>query len=382
MKKKYFILSILCVIFISLNLRAPITTIGPIVNELIKEFNLTNTQIGILSSIPLFCFFIFSLIAPLFQAIKSIFIALFILALGLLLRIAYDVNTLMLGSVFIGIAIAILNVLMPSFIKSKFKDSTKIMPLYGLFLSISSLIGVFGYYLLTLIKVKGVLVFWIIFTIAAFIVFLPFIKNNRLKRKYDKKQNSNFLSIFKNKKAWIITLFMGLQSCVFYTVISFYPSILEYKLHSSQYATLLTLIFQFVALFSAYYVPLFANKSKNQSLFLSLVCFCNIIAFTLCLFSSNLFLLGLSAILFSIPVGGIFAVALSMIASKTKDVQSTIYLSSMAQSFGYLIAAIGPIIFGYLKDLSSNFNLSIIFMLIISTLLLIFSKLSSKISFI
>lgn len=382
MKKKHFVISILCVILISLNLRAPITTIGPIVNELIKEFNLTNTQIGILSSIPLFCFFIFSLIAPLFQATRSILIALFILTLGLILRIAYNTHTLMLGSVFIGSAIAVLNVLMPSFIKSKFKNNTKIMPLYGLFLSISSLIGIFGYYLLTLIKVKGVLVFWIIFSIAALIAFLPFVKNNRLKRKYKRKQNSNFTAIFKNKKAWIITLFMGLQSCVFYTVISFYPSILEYKLHSSKHATFLTLIFQFIALFSAYYVPLFANKSKNQTLLLSLVCFCNIAAFMLCLFSSNLFLLSLSAVLFSIPVGGIFAVALGMIANKTKDIQSTIYLSSMAQSFGYLIAAIGPIIFGYLKDLSSNFNLSIIFMIIISILLLIFSKLSSKIRFI
>lgn len=381
MRKNYFLISILCVIFISLNLRAPITAIGPIVDNIMSFYDLNSTQIGILSALPLFCFFIFSLIAPILPNTKAMFYAIILIMFGLFARAFFNTFFLFFGTILIGLGIAILNVLMPSFIKNHFKNIGKIMALYGMFLSISSLIGVFGHYLIYYIGLSGALFCWIIFAIIAFFCYLPFIKNHRLNR-YSKTQNfSDFLSIFKNKNAWIITAFMGLQSCVFYTIITWYPSILAISMSEND-ATNIVILFQFCAMFSAYFIPNKMTQVKSKTIFLIFVCMSNIIAFFICLLSSNIYILIISALLFSIPVGGIFGVALTMIALKSKDTKTTIYLSSMSQSVGYLIAAIGPIIFGYFKDITNSFDFSIIFMIIISILLLIFSLLSNKISYI
>lgn len=381
MKKNYFLISILCVIFISLNLRAPITAIGPLVDKIMLSYELNSTQIGILSSLPLLCFFIFSLIAPILPNTKAIFSAIILIIIGLFTRAFFNTFFLFFGTILIGLGIAILNVLMPSFIKNNFKNIGKIMAIYGMILSVSSLIGVFGHYLAEYIGLSGTLFCWVVFAIIALFCYLPFIKNNRLNRKQNLKKFKDFLGIFKNQKAWIITGFMGLQSCVFYTIITWYPSILATNL-SNDTATNIVILFQFCAMFSAYFIPSKMANSSNNTLLLCLVCFSNIFAFFICLLSSNIYILIFSALLFSIPVGGIFGVALTMIAIKSKNSETTVYLSSMAQSVGYLIATIGPIIFGYFKDLSGNFDISIIFMIIISSLLLIFALLSNKISYI
>lgn len=378
MKKKHYILSLLCLIFISLNLRAPITVVGPIVGEIMQEYGLNSTNIGVLSSLPLFCFFIFSLITPLLHSVRACFGAIVLLIIGLLLRSLYSVNMLFFGTFLIGIAIAVLNVLMPSFIKNNFKQIAKYTALYGMFLSVSSLIGVFGHYFVDDIGLSNTLLCWIIFAIIALFCYLPFVKNKRFLKTQNMQKFKDFLSIFKNQKAWIITAFMGLQSCVFYTITAWYPSIIAVSL-GDRIAANIVLFFQFCAIFSAYFIPNFMHKIKKKALLLVFICLCNVSAFFICLISANLYILCFSAILFSIPVGGIFGVALTMISTKSKDLKTTIYLSSMAQSVGYLIATIGPIVFGYLKDMSGDFGFSIIFMIIISLLLLIFALLSNKI---
>lgn len=381
MKKEYFIMSILCVIFISLNLRAPMSVIGPIVDNLMFEFKLNSTQIGILSSLPLFCFFIFSLIAPILPSTKTMFFGLILIILGLFTRSFFNSFFLFFGSILIGIGIAVLNVLMPSFIKNNFKNISKIMAIYSAILALSSLIGLFGHYLIDYINLNGTLFCWVIFSVIALICYIPFIKNKRFFRKQNKKDLRDFLKIFKNKKAWVITIFMGLQSCIFYTTITWYPSVLATSMKENT-ATNIVILFQALALITAYLVPYYMYKLKHQNIFLAIICACNIVGFFICLMYENFYLLIISAILFSIPIGGIFGIVLTMIATKSKDTKTTIYLSSMAQSIGYLIATFGPIIFGFFKDISNNFNFSIIFMIFISFLMLIFSIFSNKIKYI
>lgn len=382
MKKEYFLISILCVICISLNQRAPITVIGSISKEIMSAFNLSATSFGALNSLPLFCFFIFSLLSPIIPRNKSILIGLVLLMIGLFLRSFFGVFWLFAGTFITGIAMAILNVMMPGFIKNNFKKNPSlIMALYSMFLTISGLVGIFGHYVVDFYSVSMGLFIWIIFAILGLICYLPFLKNNRFFRKNKSRNLSNFLKMFKNKNAWIITAFMGLQCCIYYTIVAWYPNFLMQNMDKSS-ATNALVLFQIVAIVSGYFLPACLGLFKNKFAYLGIAFSLNIIGAILMITSTNYYVLISLAVLFAASLGGATGVILVMIAQKTKNTEDAIYISSMSQGFGYFLASLGPLVFGFFKDYSGEFFISSIFVLILSIFLLIFALLSNKIKFI
>src|SRR5690606_756817 len=58
------LLMALGIIFIATNLRAPITSVGPVINEITAYFNLSNIQAGLITTIPLMSFALLSGFAP------------------------------------------------------------------------------------------------------------------------------------------------------------------------------------------------------------------------------------------------------------------------------------------------------------------------------
>lgn len=58
----------------------------------------------------------------------------------------------------------------------------------------------------------------------------------------------------------------------------------------------------------------------------------------------------ISAFIMGFPWGGVFGIALLFIAQKSSNTQVAAKLSALAQGFGYLIAAQGQWIIGFLHD--------------------------------
>lgn len=137
------------IILIAANLRAPITSIGPVIPEMTHQLHLTPTLVGLVTAIPLICFSLFSTFMPRVSRIvgleKLLLYSLLLLALGLFTRSAGNVFLLFLGSAFIGIAITIGNVLMPAFIKKKFPNKVGLVTgTYLLSMNLTSALAV-GY---------------------------------------------------------------------------------------------------------------------------------------------------------------------------------------------------------------------------------------------
>ncbi|ECZ1249308.1 hypothetical protein F7512_05180 [Campylobacter jejuni] len=63
----------------------------------------------------------------------------------------------------------------------------------------------------------------------------------------------------------------------------------------------------------------------------------------------------ISAFIMGFPWGGVFGIALLFIAQKSSNAQIAARLSALAQGFGYLIAAQGQWIIGFLHDKFENF---------------------------
>src|SRR5699024_9646402 len=134
------------VIVIAANLRAPLTSVGPLISFIREDLVITHALAGVLTTLPLLAFALLSPFAPKIVnwigMEKTIFISLLILLIGIITRSLSGVLLLFFGTFLIGLAIAIGNVLLPAFIKYNFPLKIGIMT--GLYSVSLNLFGGFG----------------------------------------------------------------------------------------------------------------------------------------------------------------------------------------------------------------------------------------------
>lgn len=164
---------------------------------------------------------------------------------------------------------------------------------------------------------------------------------------------------------------MGIQSMIFYVLIAWLPEILKQQgIDSSQSGWYLS-IMQLALLPFTFIVPVIAGRMSSQR---SLVTITTILLLTgtlgLLYGSTNIILLWIIIL----GIGGGFAFGLSMMffGLRTENAHQAAELSGMAQSIGYLLAAIGPALIGYLHDATNSWTLPLLILLGASVLLFMF----------
>ncbi|EAH9315987.1 MFS transporter [Campylobacter jejuni] len=378
--RKIFWLNVAIVIIVAFNLRAPITAIGPMIDIIQDEYNLNSTLAGVLTSLPLIAFGSISFIVGYFSPIRAIIVGIFLIFIAELIRSYLGVYGLFLGMLGIGCGIAIANVLLPSFIKEKFpKKMASMMGIYSLVLSISSIAGIaLSMPLLNIFDLAGAMVFWSVFSFIALMIYYPQAKNGRFFR--TKKKESKKINLLKNPTTWKITLFMGFQSFLAYSLFFWYVQIIVEKGYDKDFATNMVLFSQLVAAPISLFGPLLLGKLRQNlhTFYIAGLCSMYVIAFgILFIFDSKISII-ISAFIMGFPWGGVFGIALLFIAQKSSNAQIAARLSALAQGFGYLIAAQGQWIIGFLHDKFENFSFAILMLVFVGILVNIFGYLSYK----
>ncbi|ELE2011499.1 CynX/NimT family MFS transporter [Campylobacter jejuni] len=378
--KKIFWINVINVIIVAFNLRAPITAVGPIIDIIKDKYYLNSTVAGILTSLPLIAFGSISFIVGYFSPIRAIVFGIFLIFLGEIIRSYFGVYGLFLGMLAMGCGIAIANVLLPSFIKEKFpKKMASIMGIYSLVLSISSIMGIaLAIPLLSVFDLAGAMFFWAIFSFVALVVYYPQAKNGRFFR--IKKKAHKKINLFINLTTWKITLFMGFQSFLAYSLFFWYVQIVVEKGFDKEFSTSMVLFAQLVAAPVSLFGPLLLGKLRQNlhTFYIAGLCSMYVIAFgMLFIFDSKISII-ISAFIMGFPWGGVFGIALLFIAQKSSNAQIAARLSALAQGFGYLIAAQGQWIIGFLHDKFENFSFAILMLVFVGILVNIFGYLSYK----
>ncbi|HHS6588411.1 TPA: MFS transporter [Campylobacter jejuni] len=378
--KKIFWINVTIVTIVAFNLRAPITAVGPIIDIIKDKYYLNSTVAGILTSLPLIAFGSISFIVGYFSPIRAIVFGIFLIFLGEIIRSYFGVYGLFLGMLAMGCGIAIANVLLPSFIKEKFpKKMASIMGIYSLVLSISSIMGIaLAIPLLSVFDLAGAMFFWAIFSFVALVVYYPQAKNGRFFR--IKKKAHKKINLFINLTTWKITLFMGFQSFLAYSLFFWYVQIVVEKGFDKEFSTSMVLFAQLVAAPVSLFGPLLLGKLRQNlhTFYIAGLCSMYVIAFgMLFIFDSKISII-ISAFIMGFPWGGVFGIALLFIAQKSSNAQIAARLSALAQGFGYLIAAQGQWIIGFLHDKFENFSFAILMLVFVGILVNIFGYLSYK----
>lgn len=372
------ILLIAGIVLIAINLRPALAGVGPLVGTIREATGLSNTMLGLLTTLPLIAFGVLSTLTPLFtrkMGIEgTIALAMGLLSCGILLRVIPGNLALFGGTLLLGIAIAFGNVLLPSLVKRDFPNHTGIMTSVY-----SSMLGL-GATLAAGVSVplaqglnwgwRWSLGAWAALSIVALIIWLPQLKNLTLP-KHDRSFTQSLKDLGGSTIAWQVAFFMGLQSLAFYVILAWLPEILQDRGLTPENAGWMLSLSQGMGVLGTILIPTWAEKLNDQRKLVWGLTICEAVSL-LGLMLPNSFLVGLWASLIGFALGGSFGLALLFIVLRTTDTETATELSGMAQSIGYLLAAVGPTLFGALHDITHAWFVPLLFLLIIVAVKLYF----------
>lgn len=371
-EKKTKVLLIIAIAMIALNLRPSISAVGPLISEIRLDTGLSNTMLGMLTTLPILAFGIISVLTPLFTrkfgTEGTLALALVILTGGILLRVIPGSFPLFAGTIILGIAIALGNVLLPGIVKKKFsRQSGLVTGIYSGMLGIGAALSAGVSVPLSQgvgLGWRGSLGIWAVLSIAALLVWLPQLRNNfQVVAKRSLRESLKQLG--SSKLAWHVAIFMGLQSFTFYIIIAWLPEILQDRGISAVEAGWLVSLCQGAGVFGTFFIPAWASKLKNQHLPLALLIALEVVSIA-GLMVPNTTLAAFWSATLGLSMGGSFGLALLFIVLRSRDTESANELSGVSQSVGYTFAATGPALFGATFDIAGNWEIPLGLLLVIS----------------
>ncbi|SET08329.1 MFS transporter, CP family, cyanate transporter [Oceanobacillus limi] len=377
---RFFI--IIGIIIVAFNLRPAITSVGPLIGIIRDEIGLSNWSVGLLTSLPLIAFAIMSPIAPRLSNRltneRALLIGLALLTIGIFVRSISVILLIFAGTLFVGLGIAICNVLLPSVVKEKFPAKV------GLMTSVySTAMGIFaaGSSGVSVPLAKGMDLGWqvalLVWSIPAIVGILIWFYLSMKGKAGASETAVNYVQTSENRMwrsplAWQVAVYMGLQSFLFYVTISWLPEILHDYGVTMETAGWMLSFTQFVGLPASFLVPVIAGKLQSQRSIVLVMGTLAITGYGGLLLGSSTFIMVVSTIFIGFALSGSFALALSFLAMRARTGKQAAELSGMAQAFGYSLAAFGPMFIGYLYDVTHVWNVPLITLMIVAGMVMMF----------
>ncbi len=342
------------ILLFSANLRGLFTAVGPLLGTLQDAFGMGASEAGLLIALPLVVFCLVSPLAPrLARGLgleRALFVALGVMAVGIIVRAFGPLWALYLGTAVLGAGIAIGNTLLPSLLKRDFPDQlTKLTAVYAITMGIGSAVA--SAVVVPLSDAVGwrlSLGAFVILPLASALLWLPQLGRHSDIVRQTTPQAAESVKVWRSPLAWQVTLFFGVNSAVYYAVATWLPSILADAGFTQAMAGTLHGVMQLAtALPGLFLAPLVQRTRDQRGIAAALVSLGLVSIVGLCLLPgwAVLWVSG-----FGFGVGGAFILALAFLGLRTRSADQTARLSGMTQSVGYVLSASAPVLFGALHD--------------------------------
>lgn len=370
------------VLLLGANLRAGITAVGPVLPDIEQQGGLTGFEASLLVSLPLIAFAVISPFAPrLAESLgleRVLGLALAVLALGIIIRSTPGPGFIWIGTVLLGAAIAVMNVLIPALIKRDWPH--KIGPMTGVYQSVTALTAALASGVVVPIAQvapsgwRFALGIWAGTAIIGLAIFLPWIVGRRtptktLPGRSELRDEHGALQTTPPARrhaklplgsalAWQVTAYMGLQSTVYYTMVTWLPAVQVFNGASAVEAGWYHFAFQACGLVGTLFTASMIPRTRSQSGLGILFTSSAVIGVIGLLTMPGLSLLW--ALFIGFCTGGAIVLAMALFGLRTVDYHQAAGLSSMAQSVGYLLAALGPVMIGVLRDVTGTWTIPLL----------------------
>jgi CP family cyanate transporter-like MFS transporter len=356
------------VVLVAFNLRLVIASLGPELDNVRAGLGLSDTATSVLTALPVFVFGLLALAGPWlshrFGLRRSLLIVLVLLTAGSALRVGPSSFTLFAGTLLAASGIAVANVLMPVVARREFPTRTGLMLGLSTTATIGSVAAAAG---LTVPIANALdagwragLGIWAALTALTLVIWLPFAVVRHERDEGEAPHISR--ALFRSPLAWMITLFFGLQSLNVYVVVNWLPSIYQDHGYSDTAAGGLLALNVLVQLPVCLVTPSLASRARRQHPFVIGVIACSAIAFVGILTSPTRPAV-LWLVVLGFAQGAAFPLCLSFLVLRTRTHAETTQLSTMMQSIGYLIAGLGPLVFGAVHAATDSWRGPMVFLL-------------------
>ncbi|MFC7306017.1 CynX/NimT family MFS transporter [Streptomyces monticola] len=358
------------IVLASLNMRAALASVSPLVGEISEAFGLSSTATSLVTSVPVLFLGVGALVAPWlarrFGTEPVLLCALLLLGVGILVRVIPSVTALYGGGVLVGTAIALLNVLMPGLIKRDFPDKAAAMTsVYtGAMIAGATVVAAAS---VPLEKAFGdsweaSLAFWSLLAAVAALAWLPQVLIARGRTGHEVRvpaaAGQPAKSVWRSPLAWQVTLFMGLQSLWSYVLIAWMPTIFTDHGMSRATAGVIFAFNNLIQVAGAFGVPLLAGRMRSQRPLIALVTSL-VAAGYVGLMVAPVSGAWLWSAVLGVGQGGAVGLALTLIVLRSGDAATAARLSGMAQTVGYLLAAVGPLAAGAVYQATGGWTVPI-----------------------
>lgn len=372
------------VVLTALNLRPAVTSVAPLLGDIRADLGTSATWAGLLTTLPTLCFAGAGLAAPALSArigtSRTIAVGLVTLAIGLGVRVL-DGPYVVIGATLLACAgIALINVLIPVVIKGSFPARVGLMT--GIYTASLQGGGALGSAVTPGLEQsfenwRTALAVWSLVAVAALAVWIPATMRRREPARLATPIAAEPRpSMLRSALAWQVTLFLGAQGFLAYIVMGWLPQVFidsgVSKVHAGMLVGLVSLVGVPVALVL---LPLAARRASQSAWIVGIGLFgmAGIVGVVIAPAAQP--------VLWSLLIGvgmGVFSMALAVIALRSRDAEDTVRLSAMAQGFGYLIAGLGPFLFGLLHDVSSGWTMPWIMFLVVYVLQIVVGALAGR----
>lgn len=380
--RRQSLLLIAGILLIATSLRVTFTGAAPLLDSIRADFGLSTAQTGMLTTLPLLAFGLFSPlaagIARRFGMERSLLGALLLICAGIAVRALPSAMFLFVGTAIIGCGIAMGNVLLPGLIKRDFAGHVaKMIGAYSLTMGAAAALGSA---LVVPIAMSGAgwhgaLLALTAFPLLGLIVWLPQLRNHT-PGTVTTARSLHSKGIWRSSLAWQVTLFLGINSLVYYVIISWLPAILISHGYSEAQAGSLHGLLQLATAAPGLLIPLVLHKLKDQrgiAIGVALMCAVSAMGYWLVPQQAVLWTL-----IFGFGSGATMILGLTFIGLRAGSAHQAAALSGMAQSVGYLLAACGPPVMGKIHDASGDWHIPLIAVAVISLIMAVFGGLAGR----
>lgn len=368
-------LALVGILLIGANLRASLTAVGPLIGDIRADLSIPSMVASALVGLPLICFAVFSPIAPRvaarFGLERTLAGALLILAVGIVTRSVPWMPALWLGTVLLGLAIALANVLLPSLLKRDFPlDAGRYTGAYSAVQSVFAALAagvavpVAG---LTDADWRLALGMWAGLALIAFAVFSPRLRGGVSVKALTAgaagagaqaaaaEEPVEHWSPWRSPSAWLITVAMGTQSTLYYVVITWWPEIEQAQGISPSAAGVHVSVLQLCGIIGNLATAAVVQRwQRDQRGLIAVLVPLNVTGLAGMLLLPSWALLW--SMLLGMALGSWIVFCLASFSLRTRNHRHAASLSGMAQSFGYLLAALGPFLLGGLHDATGSWT--------------------------
>ncbi|GAB3128657.1 CynX/NimT family MFS transporter [Novispirillum itersonii] len=345
---------IVAIVLVGFNLRPALSSVGPVLSEIMATFSLGGSGAALLTTLPVVCLGLFSAVAPgmgrRLGTEKAILLLMLLLIAGLVLRLVVTYPALLLSGVLVGAAIAGMNVLLPGLVKRDFPHKAALMAgVYTMALCAGASLA--AGFTVPLEQAAGgswafALAFWAVPAVIATVVWFPQV---RAGRSAAAGKGWTVRGLTRDPLAWQVTLFMGLQSSMAYSLFGWLAPILRDRGLDPVQAGWVVSLSILIQVPSSLLAPILATRRPSQSIATVITLILTLIGMLGFIFAP-LSTVWVWTLFSGVGLGAAFALGITLIVLRASDSHVAAQLSGMAQGFGYTLASGGPFLVGVLHD--------------------------------